>query len=153
MEEVLTQIKDEVIRRLKKLDPAVDIFFEQIHSTDDEHGITRPETYYFIDIMLSNSTVDRFFVEMGVLVDVAYHEKNESNTAYLVKAGELGGLFCPVFSFGDRHITVPSASHKVADHVLHTSFALQFRHPLPMEAESELMRELDVAVEKERNKL
>lgn len=72
MEEVLTQIKDEVIRRLKKLDPAVDIFFEQIHSTDDEHGITRPETYYFIDIMLSNSTVDRFFVEMGVLVDVAY---------------------------------------------------------------------------------
>ena len=128
MENPLIQIKDAVIRILKELDPDVDVFFEGIKRTDTEHGLTQPETYYFVEVIPNiNETVDRHFTDRGVLVDVAYHEENESNTAYLIKADELDGAIRPALSFGDRHITIQNTSQKVVDHVLHISFTVSFR--------------------------
>lgn len=147
MENPLIQIKDAMIQLLKELDPDVDVFFEEIKSTDKEHGIETPETYYFLEIIPNiNDTVDKFFTDIGVLVDVAYHEEHESNTAYLIKAAELDGMIRPVFSFGDRHITVPGTSSKVTDHVLHCSFSLSFRQAREIPVEFQEMGELEMAI-------
>ena len=148
METALIQIKDEVIRLLRQLDPGTDVFFEEIKSTDQDHGITEQGTYYFVELIPNSDTVDRLFTDVRVLVDVAYHEMNESNTAYLIKAAELDAVFRPVFHFGDRYITIPELSHKVADHVLHNTFHISFRHARPEDTEYDVMGELDVAVRK-----
>ncbi|WP_276949788.1 phage tail terminator family protein [Acetatifactor muris] len=145
MADVLVQIKNEIIRLLKQLDPEVDVYFEEIKSTDTEHGATVPETYYFVDMVPGSSTVDRVITDKGILVDVAYHEKEESSTAYLLKTEKLDGLFRPVFSFGDRHITVPAVNHRIVDHVLHTSFTLSFRHAEEAQ-DHEMMEGLDMTV-------
>ena len=95
-----------------------------------------------------NKTVDKFFTDMGVLVDIAYHEKNESNTAYLIKGAEIDAAVRPVLHFGDRYITINDASIKVADHVLHYSFAINFRQAREQTSEFVTMGELEVAVRK-----
>lgn len=149
MENHLIQIKDAVIRILKELDPDVDVFFEEIKRTDADHGLTQPETYYFVEIIPNiNETVDRHFTDRGVLVDVAYHEENESNTAYLIKADELDGAIRPVLSFGDRHITVTNISQKVVDHVLHLSFTVSFRTAKEEVSGFREMGELDMSAGK-----
>lgn len=149
METPLAQIKEALIRVLKDLDPDVDVFLEEIKSTEKEQGMEIPETYYFVEIIPNiNRTVDKSFTDIGVLVDIAYHEKNESNSAYLIKAGELDGAFRPVFSFGDRNITIQDISQKVSDHVLHSSFAISFRQARQETVNYELMGELTVAAEK-----
>ena len=149
MDNPLIQIKDALIKLLKGLDPEVDVFFEEIKSTDEEHGLTEKETYYFVDIIPNiNDTVDQYFTDKGVLVDIAYHEKNESNTAYLIKAEALDGVIRPVFSFGDRHITIPKLNSKVVDHVLHCSFSVIFRQARVVKNEFQRMGELEVAINK-----
>ena len=78
-------------------------FNEEIKGTEEKHGLDEPETYYFVDIIPNgNETVDRFFTDMGVLVDIAYHEKSESNTAYLIKGQRLMRLSarCSVLETG-----------------------------------------------------
>ncbi len=149
MEHPIIQIKDAVTALLKGLDPGVDVFYEEIKGTEEKHGLDTPETYYFVDIIPSgNQTVDKFFTDMGVLVDVAYHEKRESNTAYLIKGAEIDAKFRPVFSFGDRHITINDAETKIVDHVLHYIFTIGFRHAWEQTTEFEMMGELEVAVRK-----
>ena len=149
MENPLIQIKDAMIRLLKELDPDVDVFFEEIKSTDEEHGLETKKTYYFLEIIPNtNDTVDKFFTDIGVLVNVAYHERHESNTAYLIKAAELDGMIRPVFSFGDRHITVSGMNCKVTDHVLHCSFPLSFRQAREVPVKFEEMGEVEVAIKK-----
>ncbi len=144
MADVLTQIKDEIIRLLKRLDPDVDVYFEEIKGTGAEHGATVPQTYYFVDMVPGSSTVDGVMTDMAVLVDVAYHEMGESNTAYLLKTGALDGLFRPVFSFGDRHVTIPAVGHRIVDHVLHSSFTISFRQAKEVPG-YDLMERLDMA--------
>ena len=39
MENPVLQIKDALIRVLKKIDPDTDVFFEEIKSTDPAHGV------------------------------------------------------------------------------------------------------------------
>lgn len=147
MENPLIQIKDAVVMLLKGLDPGVDVFFEEIKSTDEEHGMEEKETYYFVDVIPNiNDTVDKFFTDIGILVDIAYHEKNESNTAYLIKAAELDGVIRPVFSFGNRHITVSGLSSRVTDHVLHCSFSVTFRQARMAANKFQEMGELEVAI-------
>lgn len=149
MENPLIQIKDAIIRVLKELDPDVDVFFEEIKHTDTEHGLEMPKTYYFVDIIPNiNETVDRFYTDKRLLVDIAYHEKNESNTAYLIKADELDGAIRPILSFGDRHITIPSISQKVIDHVLHSRFTISFRQAKETNCEFEEMGELEMTIRK-----
>ncbi len=149
MDNPLVQIRDAVIKLLKGLDPEVDVFFEEIKSTDEEHGIAEKETYYFVDIIPNiNDTVDGYFTDKGVLVDIAYHERNESNTAYLIKAEELDGAIRPVLSFGDRHITVSGLSSRVTDHVLHCSFSVIFRQARVAVNGFQKMGELEVAINK-----
>lgn len=147
MEHPVIQIKDAVTALLKRLDPDTDVFYEEIKGTGEKHGLKVPETYYFVDIIPNvHETVDRFFTDMGVLVDIAYHEKYESNTAYLIKGAEIDAVVRPVFCFGDRHITINNASTKVADHVLHYSFTVSFRICRPQTEEFTTMDELDIAV-------
>lgn len=149
MEHPIIQIKDAVTALLKGFDPDTDVFYEEIKGTEEKHGLNKPETYYFVDIIPNgNKTVDKFFTDMGVLVDIAYHEKHESNTAYLMKGAEIDAVIRPVFSFGDRHITVNDASMKISDHVLHYSFAINFRQAREKTKEFERMGGLEVAVRK-----
>ena len=147
MKHVLTQIKNAITSCLKELDPEVDIFYEEITGTGEEHGLNIGETYYFVELIPAVcKTVDAYFTDIGILVDIAYHDKNESNTAYLMKGAEIDVLFRPIFSFGDRKITVHDASFKVVDHVLHFSFAVNFRYAGNNPDEYERMGELAVAV-------
>ena len=149
MEHPIIQIKNAVTALLKGIDPGTDVFYEEIKGTGEKHGLDETGTYYFVDIIPNgNETVDRFFTDMGVLVDIAYHEKHEGNTAYLVKGAEIDAAVRPVLSFGDRHITIDDASMKVSDHVLHYSFAIRFRHAREQTDESEPMGGLEVAVRK-----
>ena len=109
MEHPIIQIKNAITALLKGIDPDTDVFYEEIKGTEEKHGLDEPETYYFVDIIPNgNETVDRFFTDMGVLVDIAYHEKIESNTAYLIKGAEIDAVVRPVFSFGDRNIMILS---------------------------------------------
>ncbi len=149
MENPLIQIKNAVIKVLKSIDPQVDVCFEEIPHTDKEHGFNMPDRYYFVELVpTGNETVDRYFTDMGVLVDIAYHEKEENNTAYLIKGAEIDAVVRPVFSFGNRHITINDASIKVSDHVLHYSFAINFRQAWEQTNEFEPMGELEVAIRK-----
>lgn len=119
MEHPIIQIKNAITALLKGIDPDTDVFYEEIKGTEEKHGLDEPETYYFVDIIPNgNETVDRFFTDMGVLVDIAYHEKSESNTAYLIKGAEIDAVVRPVFGFGDRNITINDANMKVSDHTL-----------------------------------
>lgn len=149
MEQPIIQIKNAVTALLKGIDPGTDVFYEEIKGTEEKHGIEESGTYYFVDIIPNgNKTVDKFFTDMGVLVDIAYHEKTECNTAYLIKGAEIDVAVRPVFSFGDRHITINDASINVVDHVLHYSFAISFRQAREQTNEFEPMEELKVAIRK-----
>ena len=149
MEHPIIQIKNAITSLLKGIDPETDVFYEEIKGTKEKHGLDEPETYYFVDIIPNgNKTVDKFFTDMGVLVDIAYHEKNESNTTYLIKGAEIDAAVHPVLHFGDRHITINDASIKIADHVLHYSFAINFRQAREQTNEFETMGELEVAMRK-----
>ena len=106
MENPVLQIKDALIRALKKIDPDTDVFFEEIKSTDPAHGVEQPKTWYFVDLKPGSPvTVDGIYTDMSVMVDVTYHEKGESNNTYLIKAAEIDAAIRPVLSFGDRKIT------------------------------------------------
>ena len=140
MEHPIIQIKNAITALLKGIDPDTDVFYEEIKGTEEKHGL---------DIIPNgNETVDRFFTDMGVLVDIAYHEKSESNTAYLIKGAEIDAVVRPVFSFGDRNITINDANMKVSDHVLHYSFTINFRQAREQTNEFEPMGELEVAIRK-----
>lgn len=147
MEQPIIQIKNAVTALLKSIDPEVDVFYEEIKGTEEKHGISEPETYYFVEIIPSgNKTVDKYFTDMGILVDIAYHEKSESNTAYLIKEAAIDAVVRPVFSFGNRHITISDASGKIVDKVLHYRFNIDFRHAWEQTNEFEAMGELHVAI-------
>lgn len=149
MENVLNQIKDAITVALKRISPEIDVFYEEVKKTEKGQGLEVPKTYYFVDIIpTGNHTVDRFFSDMRVLVDIAYHEERESNVAYLVRAAELDAAFRPIFVFGNRKITIPDSSSKVSDHVLHFSFPINFRQAWEQTEEFEPMGELDVSISK-----
>lgn len=149
MENVLVQIKDAITEALKRISPDVDVFYEELKKTEKGQGLEIPKTYYFVDIIpTGNDTVDRFFSDMRVLVDIAYHEERESNVAYLVRAAELDAAFRPIFVFGKRKITIPASSSKVSDHVLHFCFPINFRHAWEQTEEFEPMGELNVSISK-----
>lgn len=149
MENPIIQIKNAITALLKGIEADTDVFYEEIKGTEKKHGLDEPEIYYFVDIIPNgNETVDGFFTDMGVLVDIAYHEKNESNTAYLTKGAEIDAVVRPVFSFGDRHITINDASIKISDHVLHYSFSINFRQAREQTNEFEPMGGLNVVIRK-----
>lgn len=149
MEHPVIQIKNAITALLKKLDAEIDVFYEEIKGTELKHGFHYPETYYFVDIVPSkNQTIDEFFTDMGILIDISYHEKKESNIAYLIKGAELDALVRPVFHFGNRHITVYDAKINIVDHVLHYSFHLEFRQSRNQTSEFEKMKTLEVTMKK-----
>lgn len=150
MENPVLQIKDALIRVLKKIDPDTDVFFEEIKSTDPAHGVEQPKTWYFVDLKPgSPATVDGIYTDMSVMVDVTYHEKGESNNTYLIKAAEIDAAIRPVLSFGDRKITIGNADINVVDHVLHYIFTINFRHSEEQMVTNDRMEELGVSLKKE----
>lgn len=149
MEKILTRIKNAITGLLKTLDPETDVFYEEIKGTGKEEGLLEPETYYFVDIIPSAfKTIDKIFTDVGILIDIAYHEKNESNTAYLIKGAEIDANVRPVFCFENRKITVNDASIKIVDHVLHYSFNLRFRQSREQTEGFERMGKLHAVVRK-----
>lgn len=147
MEIPLIQMKDAITKILKGIDPDVDVFYEEIKTVQETEV---PETYYFVEIIPNgNETVDQFFTDMGVLVDIAYHEKKESNTAYLIKAAEIDGAIRPVLCFGERRITISNMKSKVSDHVLHCTFPVTFREKRNWPEENNMMESLEAAIKKE----
>ena len=143
MENPVLQIKDALIWALKKIDPDTDVFFEEIKSTDPAHGVEQPKTWYFVDLKPGSPvTVDGIYTDMSVMVDVTYHEKGESNNAYLIKAAEIDAAIRPVLSFGDRKITIGNADINVVDHVLHYIFTINFRHSEEQKVANDRMEEL-----------
>lgn len=149
MDNAYTVIKNAVIRLLKELDPSVDVFAEEIKKTEDAEQGLNAETYYFIDIIPTGSiTVDRYFTDRSVFIDIAYHDKSELNSVYLEKSYQLDQRIRPVFSFGNRKITVKDASSKTVDHVLHYSFSISFRDSREETQEYELMGELETIMKK-----
>lgn len=146
----ILQIKDAVIKALKSIDPETDIFFEEISRTDPGHGLNQGQTWYFVDLMPGAPvTVDGIYTDMGVSVDIAYHEKSERSLHYLTKSAEIDRVFRPVLSFGDRRITIDSADIRVVDHVLHYGFRVNFRHSTEPDIRSARMDELGVSFQKE----
>ena len=93
--------------------------------------------------------MDGIYTDMSVMVDVTYHEKGESNNAYLIKAAEIDAAIRPVLSFGDRKITIGNADINVVDHVLHYIFTINFRHSEEQKVANDRMEELGVALKKE----
>ncbi|MDD3368379.1 MAG: translation initiation factor 2 [Lachnospiraceae bacterium] len=149
MDNAYTVIKNAVIRLLKELDPSVDVFAEEIKKTEDAEQGLNAENYYFIDIIPTGSiTVDRYFTDRSVFIDIAYHDKSELNSVYLEKSYQLDQRIRPVFSFGNRNITVKDASSKTVDHVLHYSFSISFRDSREETQEYELMGELETIMKK-----
>ncbi len=144
MENIFITIKNSFIRLLKELDPLVDVFTEEIKKTEDVEQELDIETYYFIDIIPTGSTtVDRYFTDRSIFVDIAYHDKSESNALYLEKSDQLDKKIRPVLQFGDRFITINNASSKTVDHILHYSLTLNFRDCREETEEYELMNELE----------
>ncbi len=149
MEKSLTEIKNALTAMLKKIDPDTDVFFEQIPLTSKESGFSEPERYYFLDIIpTGNETVDRFFTDRGVLIDITYHEKKEKNSAYLEKAALLDEAVRPVFSFGKRHITIENTSSKIVDNALHFSFPIIWRTAREETVTLLLAEELEITMKK-----
>ena len=148
MEHPIIEIKNAVIQKIKSLEPETDVFFEKIKETDQE--LEKSRTWYFLSLIPGQQgTVDGIFTDVSVLVDIAYHEKSERNTDYLMKGAELDAVMRPVLRFGDRAITIHNADIKVVDHVLHYSFSLQFRTANVKEQEYDRMGELEVGLKKE----
>ena len=127
----------------------VDVFAEEIKRTEDEEQDFNAETYYFIEIIpTGNMTIDRYFTDRSVFIDIAYHNKSELNSVYLEKSYQLDQQIRPVFSFGNRKITIKSASSKIVDHVLHYSFSILFRDSREEKNEYKLMGELETIMQK-----
>ncbi len=148
MEHPILLIKEAVIKKLRTLDPDIDVFCEEIKETGQ--GLNQSRTWYYLDLIPgSHETVDGLFTDMNILVDISYHTKTESNTDYLIKGSQLDSAMRPVLRFGDRAITIHSAESKVVDHVLHYRFSLQFRHSFAQIKENDRMGELEIGVKKE----
>lgn len=149
MEGIYTTIKNSLIRLLKEIDPSVDVFAEKIAKTRDDDQEMDIDTYYFLDIIpTGNNTVDGYFTDRSVFIDIAYHDKSEKNALYLEKTDQIDSKIRPVFQFGDRAITIDNASSKTVDHILHYSFNLSFRDCREITEEYEFMEELENQIKK-----
>ena len=93
--------------------------------------------------------MDGIYTDMSVMVDVTYHEKGESNNAYLIKAAEIDAAIRPVLSFGDRKITIGNADINVVDHVLHYILLSISGTPKNRRLQNDRMEELGVSLKKE----
>jgi len=149
MENPLLQMKESLIVLLKQLDPKVDVFAEEIELIKSEAG-DHSKTYYFVDIIPTGSqTIDEYYTDMTVFIDVAYHDASEKNAVYLQKQMEIDAAIRPVLHFGDRYITINNSSSRVVDRILHYSFSLSFRVSREKTNEFEPMGELEMMITKE----
>lgn len=143
MSNVFVEIKKSIIRLLKELDPLVDVFAEEIKKTKDMENEPDIKTYYFIDIVpLGNVTVDKYFTDRSVYIDIAYHNESEETETYIYKIIDLDDKFRPVFCFSDRSITINDATSKIVDKVLHYTFSFTFRDCREDTEQYEFMGEL-----------
>ena len=71
------------------------------------------------------TTMDKERSQLSVLVDIIAHTAAESNSEYLELADEIDKLIRPVFSFEAGAVTIPDASSRVVDRMLHYTFTLR----------------------------
>lgn len=147
---IYVSIKNSLIALLKGLYPAFDVFVEEISKTNEDEPREDIDNYFFLDIIpVSNQTLSEHHTKRSILIDIAAHEKEESNAVYLCMADSIDRAIRPVFRFEDRAITIADASTSVVDSVLHYTFTLDFVDSTPEPETLPFMEELDFSI-KER---
>lgn len=153
---IYQSIKASLVSLLKGLYPAFDVFCEEISKTQNNEPEPDLEDYIFLDIIpAGNTSVGLYHTDRRILVDVAFHTKEETNEGYLIMSQEVDSTLRPVFHFEDggeaRAITVQEISFKVVDKVLHCTFTLAFRDSVEAPPQPPIMEELETTIKtKER---
>jgi len=148
--DVFTIIKDALIGLLNGLYPSFEVCYEEIPRTAGDDGTDDLEDYFFLEIIPTGSTtVDAYHTRHRLLVNIAAHDRAESNGKYLSMAHRIGSAVRPVFRFGDRAITVPEVGCKVVDKVLHCTFTLEFTDSVEDTEQFDLMEQLDTTIKSE----
>lgn len=139
MNKVYMAVKNSIIKQLAEIFSDTDIYSEKIPQTK-----VQVEDYFFISLIpISTETVNKYFTKVSIFIDVISYLVTETNVDYLLLSADLDNIFRPVFNFGDRAITVNSATTKIVDGVLHYIFSLNFTVSKEVTEESDLMQELD----------
>lgn len=97
--DVFTTIKDALIGLLNGLYPSFEICYEEITRTaGDGDGTPDLEDYFFLEIIpTAIVTVDKEHTRYRLLVNIAAHDREESNGKYLSMAHAIGSAIRPVF--------------------------------------------------------
>lgn len=120
-------IKNRLLALLKGRWPDRHNFAEEIPRTQGDEGQPPILDYFFLDIVPTGmTTMDKERSQLSVLVDIIAHTAAESNSEYLELADEIDKLIRPVFSFEAGAVTIPDASSRVVDRMLHYTFTLRF---------------------------
>ena len=109
--------------------------------------------YFHVEIAPKKHMVDRVIYErdIDVMMELVLppDARGRIDRAKLYEAVDtLDAALLPVFTIGDRHITVQDTSSRIVDEVLHYSFTLDFADAMPEEP-IELMDELSINGERE----
>ena len=109
--------------------------------------------YFHVTITPKTRTVDRVIYERSLDIELELvlppDARGRIDRAKLYDAVDtLDAALLPVFTIGDRHITVQETSSRIVDEVLHYSFTLDFADAMPSE-EFELMEELAINGQRE----
>lgn len=109
--------------------------------------------YFHVEISPKKHMVDRVIYEreIDVMLELILppDARGRIDRAKLYEAVDtLDAALLPVFTIGDRHITVQETSSRIVDEVLHYSFSLDFADAMP-ETPVELMEELSINRERE----
>ena len=109
--------------------------------------------YFHVTITPKTRTVDRVIYERSLDIELELvlppDARGRIDRAKLYDAVDtLDAVLMPVFTIGDRHITVQETSSRIVDEVLHYSFTLDFADAMPSE-EFELMEELAINGQRE----
>lgn len=112
------------------------------------------ESYFYIELSLSQRTVDRVIFTRDIDVRIAFVPMTDDNgrinrsQVYDVH-DNLDEIIRPVFHVGDRFITVLNASSEIRDDVLHYTFNLPFADCQEHEDDHEEMQEIKIVFNKE----
>lgn len=120
-----TEIKNSIIAQLKAAYPAFEVYAEEIKKTDEDENTPELIDFFFVDIIPTGLTP--FSADMnnhGYSIAISCRTGSGKNREYAAIAERLDGLFNPVMSFEDRHITVNNTTWNITDRML--SYVISF---------------------------
>lgn len=126
MSNIYSQIKDAIVRALKKALPDMDVASEYLFKTD-YGGQADIKDYIYVGLTpVSRATASAYHTRHSVVIDLAAHTAAERNADYWTLAETIDHSLRPVIRWDDRAITVPSVDYKIVDRILHCTFTLSF---------------------------